>query len=82
MPYEVTEVKGSRVRVQRGDDMKDRAKNNIKVVKERPERLQLRNKTTIKEVEELDLDVNIEKIRVLSAATPARGPRDRRDRRR
>lgn len=51
MPYEVTEVKGSRVRVQRGDDMKDRAKNNIKVVKERPERLQLRNKTKIKEVE-------------------------------
>lgn len=30
----------------------------------------------------MDLDVNIEKIRVLSAATPARGPRDRRDRRR
>ena len=51
VPYEVTEVKGSRVRVQRGDDMKDRAKNNIKVVKERPERLQLRNKTKIKEVE-------------------------------
>ena len=50
VPYEVTEVKGSRVRVQRGDLMKNRAKNNIKVVKERPERLQLRNKTTINKI--------------------------------
>ena len=72
-PYEVTEVKGSRVRVQRGDLMYDRAKNNIKVLKERPEKLQIKVKKIIKEVEELDLDVNLEKIRVLSAAPPGRG---------
>ena len=75
-PYEVTEVKGSRVRVQRGDLRYDRAKNNIKVLKERPEKLQIKVKKNIKEVEELeelDLDVNLEKIRVLSAAPPGRG---------
>ena len=68
VPYEVTEVKTSRVSAQRGNITMDRAKNNIKVVKERPERLQLKNKTIIKEEEEFDLDVNIEKIWVLSAA--------------
>ena len=72
-PYEVTEVKGSRVRVQRGDLMYDRAKNNIKVLKERPEKLQIKAKKIIKEVEELDLDVNLEKIRNLSAAQPGQG---------
>ena len=69
-PYEVMEVKGSRVRDQRGDLIKDRAKNN-KVLKERPKRLQVRVKIFIKEAEELDLNVNMDKIRVLSAAPPA-----------
>ena len=47
---EVTEIKGSRVRVHRGDLMKDRAKNNIKVLKESSKRLQIQVKKCIKEV--------------------------------
>ena len=67
---EVTEIKGSRVRVHRGDLMKDRAKNNIKVLKESSKRLQIQVKKFIKEVQ-LDLDMNMEKMRVLSARSPS-----------
>ena len=62
--------KGSRVRVHRGDLMKDRAKNNIKMLKESSKRLQIQVKKIIKEVQ-LDLDMNMEKMGVLSARSPS-----------
>ena len=69
MEKEVTEIKGSMVRVHRGDLMKDRAKSNIKMLKESSKRLQIQVKKFIKEVQ-LDLDMNMEKMRVLSARSP------------
>ena len=58
------------VRVHRGDLMKDRAKNNIKMLKESSKRLQIQVKKFIKEVK-LDLDKNMEKMGVLSARSPS-----------
>ena len=46
----MTEIKVSRMRVHRGDLMKDRAKNNIKVLKEGSKKLQIQVKNFVKEV--------------------------------
>ena len=57
--FEVTEVKGSKVKARRGEEVKERAKNRIKVVKERPEFLKIRSgKIKEEEEEELDLEVS------------------------
>ena len=71
-PYEVLEVKGSKVKAQKGETIRERAKNNIKVLKPRPEGLRIKTKKIVKEVEEFDLDVHMEKIRVLTH--PRQGP--------
>jgi len=65
----VVKVEGSKVTAERGDQRKVRAKNNIKVVKERPVQLQVQVKKNRKNMEEdLDLEVDLDKIRVLSRA--------------
>ena len=69
-PYTVVDVQGSKVQATRGDDVKFRAKNNVKKLKPRPEKLKLKKGElrADREEEDLeeDLDVNMEKIRVLS----------------
>ena len=35
--YVVEEVKGSRVKMRRGDEVKSQTKNRVKIVKERPQ---------------------------------------------
>ena len=67
-PFEVVDIQGSKIVGQRGEEVKVRAKNNIKVVKERPEYLQVKKRKESREREE-DTDeweVDMEKIRVLS----------------
>ena len=67
-PYKVVAIHGSKVVGQRGEEVKARAKNNIKVVKKRPACLQVREgrKHYYKEKEEPDIDISLDKIRVLS----------------
>ena len=67
-PFQVMEVHGSKVKAQRGEEIKFRAKNNVKQLKERPDRLKIKKKKEIRqEEEEEDLDVDMDKIRVLSS---------------
>ena len=61
-PFEVVEVKGSKVKGSRGSEVKERAKNRIKQVKERPEHLKIKT-TRKKYVPEEDLEVSMETIR-------------------
>ena len=71
-PFKVVGVEGSRVTAERGDQRKVRAKNNIKVVKERPVQLRFKREKKVKKMEEeLDLDVDLDKIRVLSRPEPS-----------
>ena len=67
-PFTVVDVQGSKVKGQRGEEVKFRAKNRVKVLKERPEHLKIRKqvKGGGGEEEEFELDVDLEKIRVLS----------------
>ena len=71
-PYTVVDVQGSKVKGQRGEEVKFRAKNRVKVLKERPEHLKVKKlvRGERRQEEELDLDVDLEKIRVLSIADP------------
>ena len=71
-PFTVVDVQGSKVKGQRGEEVKFRAKNRVKVLKERPERLRIKMAVggEVREAEELDLDVDLEKIRVLSRRAP------------
>ena len=39
--FKVKEVKGSKVTLQRGEETKTRAKNNVKLVKKRPKELKI-----------------------------------------
>ena len=60
--YRVTEVNGSQVKAERRGQKRIRAKNLVKVVKERPPHLQVKEKKyTV--WEELDLDMDMDKIR-------------------
>ena len=62
-PFKVLEVHGSKVKAQRGEEIKYRAKNNVKQLKERPDRLKVKKKKeTRQEEEEEDLDVDMDKI--------------------
>ena len=68
-PFKVVDIQGSKVVGQRGEEVKVRAKNNIKVVKKRPEYLEVKKRKQSREREE-DADeweVDMDKIRVLSA---------------
>ena len=72
-PYKVVQVEGSKVTAQRGVETKSRAKNHLKVVKVRPEYLQVegrRPKQSRKEEKEaeLDLEVSEETIERMCAA--------------
>ena len=64
----MVDVQGSKVKGQRGEEVKFRAKNRVKVLKERPEYLKVKKlvRGEKRQEEELDLDVDLEKIRVLS----------------
>ena len=44
--FKVVETKGSKVKLVRGEEIKERAKNNIKVVKERPKEQSRRTNQT------------------------------------
>jgi hypothetical protein len=74
-PYKVLEVKGSKVTAERGEQRRSRAKNHIKVVKERPEYLKvgITRKEKCIEEEEYDLEVSNEAIRKMTIA-PAQDP--------
>ena len=67
-PFTVVDVHGSKVEGQRGEEVKFRAKNRVKMLKERPEHLKIRNHVREKggDEEDFDLEVDLEKIRVLS----------------
>ena len=67
--YTVQEIKGSKLRLQREGKIKERAKNNVKLVKKRPKDLLVKKEkeTRSRREEEWDLDVDLDKIRVLSA---------------
>ena len=69
-PYTVVEVQGSKVRAERGDEVKFRAKNNIKKLRNRPDNLKIKGRGKERKDEEEDLDVDLEKIRVLSRPRP------------
>ena len=57
-PYQVVEVEGSKVIATRGAEKKARAKNHIKVVKERPPHLRLKGRQRVVQEDELDLEVS------------------------
>ena len=61
-------MKGSKVTAQRGEQRKSRAKNHLKVVRERPEHLKVANTPQLKEVEEYDLEVSKEAIQRMTQA--------------
>ena len=65
-PYKVVGIKGSKVTAQRGDQTRERAKNNIKVVKPRPDQLKVKSQRKVKVEADHDLEVDMNKIRVLS----------------
>ena len=68
--YKVKDVQGSKLILERGGKIKERAKNNVKVLKTRPSELEPKGavrRQKFVEDEDLDLDVDLDKIRVLSA---------------
>ena len=65
-PYNVVGIKGSKVTAQRGEQMRERAKNNIKVVKHRPTQLKIKSQRKVRVEADHDLEVDMDKIRVLS----------------
>ena len=70
-PFEVQEKNGSKIKAQRGEEIKYRAKNNVKLLKPRPDSLKVRKQKIVRQEEEEDLDVDMDKIRVLSRPAPA-----------
>ena len=58
-PYKVVQVEGSKVTTQRGEEKKARAKNHIKVVKERPVYLQVKGWQQFQKKEDTDLDLEV-----------------------
>ena len=65
-PYNVVGIKGSKVTAQKGEQMRERAKNNIKVVKHRPAQLKVKSQRKVRVEADHDLEVDMDKIRVLS----------------
>lgn len=57
-PYQVVEVKGAKVKVKKGDTVKERAKSNVKVVTDVQKPIRI-----TKDKEEPDLDVDMDKVR-------------------
>ena len=63
------EVRGSTVKGQRGEEIKERSKNRVKVVPNRPDKFKRntnKTPTDIDEVDELDLEVSMKAIREMS----------------
>ena len=68
IPYEVEQIKGSEVTARRGEEVKRRAKNNVKPVTPRPQFYQASHrKTQNKEEEDLEGDLN----KILGRTAPA-----------
>ena len=68
--YKVKDVLGSKLILERGGKIKERAKNNVKVLKNRPSELELQGvikRQKLVDEGDSDLDVDLDKIRVLSA---------------
>ena len=68
--YTVHEIKGAKLKLKRGEKTKERARNNVKLIKRRPEGLRIQDPKWQEQhgdIEELELDVDLDKIRVLSA---------------
>ena len=75
--FKVKEVKGSKVILQRGEEIKIRAKNNVKVVKKRPKELEMvleDVKPKRKRSPEPDLEVSWETIQAMGDQPEAPGP--------
>ena len=75
--FKVKEVKGSKVILQRGEETKIRAKNNVKVVKKRPKELEMvleDVKPKRKRSPEPDLEVSWETIQAMGDQPEAPGP--------
>ena len=62
VPYEVEQVKGSEITARRGDEVKRRAKNNVKPVKPRPQFFQAPRRMKNQNKEEEDLEGDLDKI--------------------
>ena len=62
VPYEVEQIKGSEITARRGEEVKRRAKNNVKPVKPRPQFFQAPQRMKVKNKEEEDLEGDINKI--------------------
>ena len=62
VPYEVDRVKGSEVTARRGDEVKRRAKNNVKPVKPRPQFFQALQRRKNQNKEEEDWEEDLDKI--------------------
>ena len=62
VPFEVEQIKGSEITARRGEEVKRRAKNNVKPVKARPQFFQAPQRRKIQNREEEDLDGDLNKI--------------------
>ena len=62
IPYEVEQIKGSEITARRGEEVKRRAKNNVKLVKPRPKFYQAPQKMKAQNNEEEDLEGDLNKI--------------------
>ena len=65
--FEVVEVKQSKVKLKRGEEVKTRAKNHIKEVEDRPRELKMGNAAKKKHDPELDLEVSWSQIQAMGA---------------
>ena len=63
--FEVTEVKGSKVTLKRGEETKIRAKNHVKVAEKRPRELETGVEIKKKRGPELDLEVSWDRIQAM-----------------
>ena len=62
IPYKVEQIKGSEITARRGEEVKRRAKNNVKLVKPRPKFYQAPQKMKAQNNEEEDLEGDLNKI--------------------
>ena len=62
VPYEVEQIKGSEITARRGEEVKRRAKNNVKLVNPRPKFYQAPQKIKTQNNEEEDLEGDLNKI--------------------
>ena len=65
--FEVVKIKESKVKLKQGEEVRNRAKNHIKVVEERPKELLIGKKVTSKPDPKLDLEVSWMNIQTMGA---------------